>query len=83
MYWKGLEPSELLEYDPCLVTLPPFGVSTPGSRKNLTTPLNFTSRHNMGAMQRDLDYSTRAKATTALTNRLHQRQLQQLISTRN
>jgi hypothetical protein len=50
MYSKGLEPSELLEYDSRLVAESTFGVSTLGSQKIWTTPLNFTSRHDIDAL---------------------------------
>jgi hypothetical protein len=72
VYWKVLEPFELLEYDSPLwpsrknylfrkikvlrIALlwlnPPFAISTLGSWKILTTPLNFSLCHNIDVLQR-------------------------------
>jgi hypothetical protein len=43
LYWKGLEPSEVLKFDSCLVAQSTLRRTKPaGSWKVLTTPLNFT-----------------------------------------
>jgi hypothetical protein len=52
MYWKGLEPSELPEFDSRLVAQSTLQRIDPGSRKISTTLLNFISHHSIDALQR-------------------------------
>jgi hypothetical protein len=73
VYWKGLEPSQLLEFDSRLV-----GQSTLW-RTDPRKPEGFEYSAQLHSAQ----HRRAATVTTASTNWQRQRQLRQLVSTRN
>jgi hypothetical protein len=84
MYWKGLEPSEPLEYDSRLVAESTLRRINPWELEDFdySAQLQLMSQHRHAAATTSTTRLARA-VTTASTNRQRQRLLQLLVSTRN